>query len=142
MEPFRLDSVAPLLASRFRRAPPDKRRSAARIACEKAVLTTGLTASDVRDAMTFLSGATSLDESLRQRLETLAASFDEQHFRLSEDVNQQQQALECFSRARASSALAFCVAADDGELHEAIYESIAAVDDPAELMRLVERALT
>jgi hypothetical protein len=37
--------------------------------------------------------------------------------------------------------LAFALANDDKQLHEAIYESLSALDEPDELVRLVEHAL-
>lgn len=58
-----------------------------------------------------------------------------------EGAGQKQQALICFSKARATSALVFALAADDTQLYEAIYESISALDEPAELVRMVEHAL-
>jgi YD repeat-containing protein len=88
-----------------------------------------------------LRGAAAPDASLRERLESLAARFDDEYFQLDEDGGQKQQALVCFSKARATSALVFALAADDTQLHEAIYESISALDEPAELVRLVEHAL-
>lgn len=143
MQLFRLDSVAPVVAERFRQAPSHKRREAVQVACELAVAAAGLTASEVSEALTVLRGETGADVSLRERLESLAAGFDDEYFQLDEDGDavQKQQALRSFSKARATSALAFALASDDTHHHEAIYESISAVDEPGELMRLVERAL-
>jgi hypothetical protein len=141
MDPFRLDSVSPLVAARFRQAPSNKRREAARLACEQAVVATGLAAPEVTEAMAVLRGAAAADVSLRERLDGLAARLDDEYFRLDEDGSQKQEALLYFSRARAAAALAFSLAADDAQLHETIYESISALDDPAELMRRLEHAL-
>lgn len=141
MDPFRLDSVAPVAAERFRQATSNKRREAARVACEQAVVATGLTAPEVSEALAVLRGAAAPDVSLRERLESLAARFDDDYFQLDEDGGQKQQALLCFSKARATSALAFALTAEDTQLHEAIYESLSALDEPAELVRLVEHAL-
>jgi hypothetical protein len=141
MDPSRLDSVAPVLAARFRQAPSNNRRQAAQVACEQAVVAAGLTAPEVSEALAVLRGTAAPDVSLRERLDSLAARFDDEYFQLDEDGGQKQQALLCFSKARATSALAFALAADDAQLHEAIYESISALDEPAELVRLVEHAL-
>lgn len=141
MDPFRLDSVAPDAAERFRHAPSNKRRQAAQVACEQAVVAANLTEPEVSEALAVLRGAATPDASLRERLEGLAARFDDEYFRLDEDGGQKQQALVCFSKARAMSALVFALAADDTQLHEAIYESISALDEPAELVRLVKHAL-
>jgi hypothetical protein len=141
MDPFRLDSVAPVVAESFRQAPSNKRRQAAQVACEQAVEAADLTAPEVSEALAVLRGAVAPDASLRERLESLAARFDDEYFRLDEAGGQKQQALICFSKARATSALVFALAADDTQLHEAIYESISALDEPAELVRRVEHAL-
>lgn len=142
MELFRLDSVAPSVAERFRQAPSNKRREAARIACEQAIAATGIVAPEVREALDVLRGGATANISLRERLEKLAATFDEEYFRLDDggDAAQKQEALLYFSKARATSALAF-VLADDDQLHEAIYESISALDESGELVRRVDRAL-
>jgi len=49
--------------------------------------------------------------------------------------------LNWFSKARATSALVFALSDEPAHLHEAIYEAIAAVDDPAELVQAVEDML-
>ena len=143
MERFRLDSTAPVAAERFRRASASKRREAACVACEHAVAAVGLTAPDTSEALTVLRGAAPADASLHGRLESLAAGFDDAYFRLDESGGdaQKHQARHCFAKARAASALAFAVTDDDTRLHEAIYEAICALDEPGELVRLVERVL-
>ena len=137
MDPFRLESLSPFVAERFRQAPSNKRRAAARLACEHAVVATGLAAPEVTEALAVLRGAAVADASLRERLDSLAARLDDEYFRLDEGGSQKREALLYFSRVRT----AFALAADDTPLHEAIYESISAPDDPAELMRRVEHAL-
>jgi hypothetical protein len=89
-----------------------------------------------------LRGAAAPDISLRERLESLAARFDDEYFQLDEDggAAQKQEALHHFSKARATSALAFALATE-AQLHEAIYEALSALDEPGELERLIERAL-
>lgn len=143
MEVFRLDSLAPVVAELFRQAASSKRREAVHVACEQAVAAAGLTAPEVSEALAVLRGAGTADLSLRGRLESLAARFDDEYFQLEEDggAAQKQQALHYFSKARATSALAFALTADDTQLHEAIYESIVALDEPGELVRLIERTL-
>lgn len=143
MELFRLDSVASGLAERFRQAPSSKRREAVHIACEQAVAAAGLTAPEVSEALAVLGGTATADVSLHKRLESLAAKFDDEYFELDEDGGavQKQQALHYFSKARASSALAFALATNDTQIHEAIYESISALDEPGELIRLLEQVL-
>ncbi len=141
MDLSRLDSVAPAAAKRFRQAPSNKRRQAAKLACEQAVLAAELAAPEVNEALAALRGAVTPDVSLRERLESLAARFDDAYFELDENGDQKQQALVCFSKARATSALVYALSDDDNQLHEAIYESISALAAPAELVRMVEGAL-
>jgi len=140
---FRLDAVAPVAAERFRRAPSSTRREAARVACEQAVAAVSLTAPDVSAALAVVRGDDPADAALRERLEHLAAEFDEAHFQLDEDggASQGRPARQHFARARAASALAVAVQDDDAQLHEAIYEAISALDEPDALIRLVERVL-
>lgn len=137
---FRLDSVAPGLAEHFRRAPTTNRRRAAQLACERAVLAADLAAPVVGEALAALRGVGATDGSLRERLDSLSAWFDDEYFQLSEDALT-PRALACFYRARAASVLALATGADESQLHEAIYESVAAHRDPAELVRLIEAAL-
>jgi hypothetical protein len=92
MDAFRLDSVAPGLAESFRRAPSNKRRQAAQVACEQAVAAAGLTASVVSEALSVLRGAAAPEASLLDRLESLAARFDDEYVELDEDTGQKQQA--------------------------------------------------
>jgi hypothetical protein len=143
MEAFRLDSLAPLLAERFRQATSDARRRAAAIACEHAVAVTGVTGVDIELALSVLRQVTPVAQEVRQRLETRAAELDDQYFHLNEDdvSDRKHAALRAFSMARATTALAFAITDDDATLHEAIYESIAALDDPKPLELLIERAL-
>jgi hypothetical protein len=141
MDRFRLDSVAPLVARRFRLATSNKRREAARVACELAVVAASLEESEVSEALAVLRGCAAPDVLLRERLDRLAARFDDEYLELDEDDGQKQQALLRFSKARATSALAFALAADDTQLHEAIYESISALNEPAEMMLMIEEVL-
>ena len=140
MNPFRLDSIYPVVAEGFRQAPSNKRWQAARVACEQAVVAADHAAPEVSEALAVLRGGTPPDTSLRERLASLAALFDDEYFRLDED-GQKQLALACFSKARATSALGFALVAVDTQLPEAIYESIPALGEPAELVRSVEHAL-
>lgn len=105
------------------------------------MIATGLMAPLVSEALAVLRGAPSSDASLRERVENQAARFDEAYFRLEESGDQAQEALLAFSKARAMCALAFALAADDAQLHEAIYESLSALEEPGELLRLLEQTL-
>ena len=118
-----------------------KRRDATRLACEAAVSATAFAAPEAREALAVLRGSASPDASLRVRLERLAAVLDDEYLRLNEAGGDERQVSPCFYSARAASALAFALTGDDAQVHEAIYESIAALPEPAELVRLIEEAL-
>lgn len=138
----RLDSIAPALAARFRQASADKRRQAALLACQYATTAVWLVTPEVGEALVVLQGLATATSSLRQRLEEMAVDFDDQYFRLDEqgDPANKDEALRLFSKARATSALAFALSGED-QLHEALYEAVAAVNDPEELTRLVDSIL-
>lgn len=138
---FRFDAVAPVAATRFRQAPSSKRREAARLACEQAVAATALTAVEAGEALAVLRGAVRQDGALHERLDRLAATLDDEYLRLSEDGGAEGQAFRCFRRARAASALVFALTADAAQLHEALYEALFSLDDPTELVRLLEQTL-
>jgi hypothetical protein len=143
MQAFRLDSISCRLADLFRHATPSGRRQAARIACEAAASSAGLTGREVVAATARLRTGAAAGASLRGQLEALAARLDGNYLRLDQngDPSDKSEALRVFSKARAASALAFALSSDTAGLHEAIYEAVVAMNDPGELIRLVEEAL-
>jgi len=140
---FRLDLVSPTLAESFRRASSAKRRQAAVVACELAASSADLAGREIGLALDALRSGTAGQLDLRQRLEGLVAHFDDEYLRLDEDGDESKkfETLRLFSKARAVSALALALTDDPGQLHEAIYEAIVALDDPGELVRAVENEL-
>lgn len=139
----RLDSLSPHLANVFRDASDEQRRRATFAACIAALAQTGLQAGDVDAALALLRNGRNERSNLQQKLENLAAQLDEQYFRLSEESDATTpEALATFRKARAAAALAFAVSANSGQLHEAIYEAIAASSDQAAALRAAETALT
>ena len=143
MNTFRLDSVSTIAAERFRRASSYKRRKAVLVACIYVASSVDLATPEVAEALSVLRESSVSHGSLRQRLEETAAGIDEQYFQLDEsgDPVKKREALVLFSRARVDTALAFSLSDDDGQIHDAIYETLIALEDPAELVRLVEGAL-
>ena len=103
-------------------------------------MASNLTAPEVSEGLAVLRGTVPCDTSLRERLENLAARLDDEYLLLNEAGGQDPYSLAYFSRARATSALVLALAIDDVQLHEAIYEAISTLDDPAELVSAVERA--
>lgn len=51
------------------------------------------------------------------------------------------EALRCFSKARAASAVVFALSDDATQLHDAIYEAITSLNEPAELVQSVGAVL-
>lgn len=139
----RLDTVAAVAAERFRRASSSKRREAVRIACQHAISAVGIAEEEVGRALAILHGTAAPDASVVGRIENLVSKFDDQYFLLDDggDAIQKEEALRLFSKARAASALAFALSSEDAQLHEAIYEAISALDNPDDLVRLVEEVL-
>lgn len=140
---FRLDSVSPALAESFRRASSAKRRQAAVIACKLAASSADLSGQEVDLALDALRVGAAGQPELRERFEGLAAHFDDGYLRLEEEEDESNttESLRLFSKARAASAFAFALTDEPGQLHEAIYEAIAALDDSGELIRAVESEL-
>jgi hypothetical protein len=140
---IRLDSVSTTLADAFRKASPEQRRQAASAACELAVSSVGLVGQEIDAALITIRRGATAENSLRQQLEGLASQCDDEYLRLEEEggESKKSESLRSFSKARALSALAFALIDDPKPLHEAIYEAIAATDDPSGVVRAAERAL-
>jgi len=139
----RLDSISRELAGELRNATSVVRRKAAAIACEIAASRTSLEGYAVTAALESLRSGKQVDDVLRQQLKGIAARFDDQYFRLKERGGEEAKAevLQLFSKARAASALACAFSENAGNLEEAIYEAIAAMDDPADVIQPVSAAL-
>lgn len=140
---FRLDSISPDLAESFRHATPAHRRKAALVACTLVALRVGLEGEEVVAALEHLRHGGEVDRALFRKIESLAARLDDEYLRLDEegDETKRPDVLRLFSKARAASALGFALSEDPGQLHEALYEALAAVDDATEVIRPVAEAL-
>ncbi|WP_437481839.1 hypothetical protein WME75_39615 [Sorangium sp. So ce1014] len=144
---FRLDSVSPALAESFRKASPIKCRRAALVACELAASSAGLTGQEIISALETLRSGTPAMAVVREQLEKLAARFDDEYLRLWDEADEEgdeskkSEALQLFSKNCAVSALVFALTDEPGQLHEAIYEAIVALEDPGDLVRAVENEL-
>jgi hypothetical protein len=132
--------VDPMLAVRFRDAPPAKRRAAARVACARAAAAVGLDAPEAGAALAALGGAGDPDPALRARLDALAARLDAAHAALAAggEPGREAEAVRAFARARVAAALALAVAGEHGD---AIYEAVQAVDQPNDLPQAALEAL-
>ena len=139
----RLDSVSLTLAEGFRRATPGQQREAARVACELVASQVELEGEGVAAALHQLRHGGAPDPALRPPLEALAARLDDAYFLLDEDGDaaKKPEALRLFSKARAASALAFALCEDAGQLHEALYEAVSAVDAAEHVVQRVAEAL-
>jgi hypothetical protein len=140
---FRLDSISPDLAESFRHATPAHRRKATLVACTLVASRVGLEGEEVVVALEHLRQGGKVDLELRRKLESLAARLGDEYLRLDEedDEAKRPEVLRLFSKARAASALGFALSEDHGQLHEALYEALAAVDDATEVIRPVAEAL-
>ncbi|MFY0578367.1 hypothetical protein ACN28S_32275 [Cystobacter fuscus] len=140
---FRLDSISPDLAESFRHATPAHRRKATLVACTLVASRVGLEGEEVVAALAHLRQGGEVDRELLRKLERLSAQLDDEYLRLEEegDETKRPEVLRLFSRARAASALGFALSEDPGQLHEALYEALAAVDDATEVIRAVAEAL-
>lgn len=139
----RLESVSPHLAESFRQASPLKQRQAVLEACVTAASRVGLEEEEANAAIEILRYGSAATSKMREQLETLAAHYDDQYFELSEEGDKatESDALLLFSKARVAAALAFALSEDSRQLHEALYEAIAAINDPTEVMQVVEKVL-
>ncbi|MGK3970045.1 hypothetical protein WMF38_31290 [Sorangium sp. So ce118] len=76
-------------------------------------------------------------------LRRLAIQLDDEYLRLvqEEDESGKPESLTLFSKARAIWAVVFALFYDPEQHHEAIYEAIALMSDPEELVRAIENEL-
>jgi hypothetical protein len=139
---LRLDSISPSLTKAFRDARDDQRRRAALAACLIAVAQNGLRGSDVDAALTLLRDERNRRSDMRHKLEVLSEQLDERYFKLSEEAESiSSEALDTFRKARAAAALAFALSPNSEQLHEAMYEAIAASTNQSETVRAAEMPL-
>ncbi|ENA37268.1 MULTISPECIES: hypothetical protein [Pseudomonas] len=75
----------------------------------------------------------SIQEMHHERLHEIAQKFDDRYFELQELDDPEH--LTCFSKARGYSAAAFLA---QGNIHEAMYEAIAATDAPQDILRIIK----
>ncbi|WNG18461.1 hypothetical protein [Cystobacter fuscus] len=140
---FRLDSISPELAESFRQATPARQRKATLVACTLVASRVGLEGEEVVAALEHLRHGGEVARDLLRKIESLAARLDDEYLCLDEqgDEATRPEVLRLFSKARAASALGFALSEDPGQLHEALYEAIVAVEDATEVIRPVEGAL-
>ena len=137
---FRLDSISPELAKSFRHATPAHRRKATLVACTLVASRVGLEGEEVVAALEHLRHGGEVDRDLLRKIESLAARLDDEYLRLDEEGDETKRP-EVLRQARAASALGFALSEGPGQLHEALYEALAAVDDVTEVIRPVAEAL-
>lgn len=137
----RLDLLAPELAEKFRTATPAQRRAATLAACTLAVSQVALEGSAPARALEHMRLGGAVDSELGQQLKALATELDDAYLRLEGEGRRSLTSLRMFQKARAVSSLVFGLADDPGQLHEAIYEAIAAFDDGAAVIGCVSALL-
>ncbi|MFO0759770.1 MAG: hypothetical protein U0359_25000 [Byssovorax sp.] len=113
------------------------------IACEAAAAAADLKEKEAATGLQRLRTGEPVEDSLRAELESLAARLDDEYLRLDElETSERTEVLRLFSKARATSALAYALSEDVSAPQEAIYEAIAAMDDPVNLTRMLEARLS
>src|SRR5262245_41540764 len=139
---LRLDTISPGLGRSFRNANDDQRRRATLVTCIVAISQTGLEGEHIDSAIDYLRHGGSYPLAARRKLEALTTHLDEEYFKLSEEADRiTPEARILFRRARAAAALAFSLSPNAEQLHEAIYEAIAASKDRDEAILTAEKAL-
>jgi hypothetical protein len=142
----RLTSVDPELAARVASAKPADQRRVAIASAERAVESTGLSHAVITKALQYLRMGDVGDGPARNAVRELTQSLDEDQWALQEEVDagnaSASEHLAAFSRARAASAVEFAMAPNPREAAlEALYETLAAIDDIAELQVLVAESI-
>lgn len=137
-----LEALSPRLAASYWQANYNQRRRAALAMCALAVEQAGLPSDEADDALRVLRRDVPEAGDMQQKLERLAAGFDDRYFELSDNTeNVTPEAFVLFQKARAAAALAVALSPHGKQLDEAIYEAIAAWSDPEEAMRTAEAML-
>jgi len=142
----RLETLAPKLVQRLRRASPPKQRAAALAACEFAIKKAHLRCACVERALNILRSGGGLSASHQSELEALMSNLDNEYFELQDAAEQgrttSENYLQKFVQARADSALLFASKDDSFEASsEATHEAAATVNDKLPLFSVVESVL-
>jgi hypothetical protein len=142
----RLETLAPDLAERLRRASPDKQRAAALAACQFAIAKANVPHAGIEEACKGLRSGAGLSAAQQSEIEALAASLDNEYFDLQEAAEEgratTEDYLRKFAQARAVSAVLFASKSDPLEAStEAVYEAAAAAEDKGALFSAVESVL-
>ncbi|HLF06870.1 MAG TPA: hypothetical protein VI893_06850 [Thermoplasmata archaeon] len=139
----RLSTISAGLADAFQRAPEANRKRATAFACEYAVKASVLSGREIEEGLDVLRASKPASRELAVELDRLVSQLDDAYLSLADapDERSRKESMVRFSRARAASALTIALAGDQANLHEAIYEAVASVEDPSELLRLVREAL-
>ncbi|MDI1429215.1 hypothetical protein [Polyangium sorediatum] len=119
----------------YRSASPEQQRSAALRASEGSLATVGISDADVDAARACLRDEKQADQVLIMRLRQRVEALDSNDLHAEADLDGRTEAsLAWFSQARALAALLYLLApSQSGSLHESIYESLMAVEDPEPL---------
>jgi hypothetical protein len=126
----RLDTISTKLAGQFRDAPNEKKKKAVLFACRLANARTRLEDPLAIEAIDALSREQVVDRETVSRLDALAARLDDDYLTLEErDSKRTQKSLDLYLKARAASAVAEAARDVPDDLHEAVYEAVAAVND-------------
>ena len=137
-----LEVLSPSLAASYWQANDNQRRRTTLAMCILAVEQAGLQSGEADAALAVLRRDVPAPSGMRQKLDRLAAGFDERYFELSDNTdNITPEAFVMFQKARAAEALALALSPHGEQLDEAIYEAISAWSNQDEAMRAAEAML-
>jgi hypothetical protein len=142
----RLETLAPDLADKLRRASPMQQRAAGVAATAFALAHAKLEHPLVEKALATLRAGGVFTPPDKAQIDALLARLDEEYFELQEAAEEGRastdDSLRRFSQARAVAALS-CAGNEDAfaAATEAVYEAAATTDDKEELVALIESVL-
>jgi hypothetical protein len=131
----RLEASYPQLMNALAQSSSRRRRLAAIMACEVAMESLVDLPSEVRDALDVIKAGRLADEATLRAVKIAAEQLDEEYFALTENGNKITGS-RYFFKARVAAAVAFFGSGyEQTAEHEAIYEAVSSLREPASLLR-------
>lgn len=138
----RLKTLFPSLVTQLESASIEKQKEAFVLACTFVVKMINLNLKDVDLALNFLQKDADVNSQLlKNQLENLALSFDDAYLNLTENEQKTSEMMDCFFKARAVSSIVYALSDSQEKFQEAIYELIAASENPQDVINIINEAL-
>lgn len=142
----RLQTCLPELARKLRQVSQAKQRAASLAACQFAVCRAGVKNSAVDETLETMRSGGTLPLKKRGEIEALAAELDDKYLDLQEAAEEGRAKrgdyMRLFAQARAVSAVLLALKDDPFEAAaEAIYEAVESIDEPDELLSMIDAVL-